>query len=252
MQNQTVVKLGWLFALSICAIASSAFSQDAKYFSIGAAFISSGSVYSGVSSSSRFSPSISYEDENYKISVQDGVAYKLVDNESSKLSASLSPSFKPYDSSDSTVLAGMSRKMTLDAKLSGSLDIVRGTALKVSYSSDLTNEHGGSLLDLAVSQFMPIGGQPMIFSLGTRQHDSKLALYQYGVKTSEATLNRLAYAPGTTNVTYVSINTFYDLSRSISAFLNVSANFLPYNAKNSPIVSKGETISALAGISYRF
>ncbi|MEL0326790.1 MAG: MipA/OmpV family protein [Burkholderiaceae bacterium] len=238
--------------MSICAIASTAFSQDAKYFSIGAAFISSGSVYSGVSSSSRFSPSISYEDENYKISVQDGVAYKLVDNESSKLTASLSPNFKPHDSSDSTVLAGMSRKMTLDAKLSGSIDIVRGTALKVSYSSELTNEHGGSLLDLAVSQFMPIGGQPMIFSLGTRQHDSKLALYQYGVKTSEATLNRLAYAPGTTNVTYVSLNTFYDLSRSISAFLNVSANFLPNNAKNSPIVSKGETISALAGISYRF
>jgi len=246
------VKLGWLFAVSICTIASTAFSQDAKYFSIGAAFISSGSVYSGVSSSSRFSPSISYEDENYKISVQDGVAYKLVDNESSKLSASLSPSFKPYDSSDSTFLVGMSRNMTLNAKLSGSLDIVRGTALKVSYSSELTNEHGGSLLDLAVSQFMPIGGQPMIFSLGTRQHDSKLALYQYGVKTSEATLNRLAYAPGTTNVTYVSLNTFYDLSRSISAFLNVSANFLPNNAKNSPIVSKGETISALAGISYRF
>ena len=247
-----MVKLGGLFALSICAIASSAFSQDAKYFSIGAGFISSESVYSGVSSSSRFSPSISYEDENYKISTQDGVAYKLVDNETSKLTASLSPSFKPHDSSDSTVLAGMSRNMTLNAKLSGSLDIVRGTALKVSYSSELTNEHGGSLLDIAVSQFMPIGGQPMIFSLGTRQYDSKLALYQYGVKTSEANLNRLAYAPGTTNVTYVSLNTFYDLSRSISAFLNVSANFLPNNAKNSPIVSKGETISALAGISYRF
>lgn len=247
-----MVKLGWLFALSICAIASTAFSQDAKYFSIGAASISSESVYSGVSASSRFSPSVSYEDENYKISVQDGVSYKLVDNESSKLSAAVSPSFEPYDSSDSTVLAGMSRNMTLNAKLSGSLDIVRGTALKVSYSSELTNEHGGSLLDLAVSQFMPIGGQPMIFSLGTRQYDSKLALYQYGVKTSEATLNRLAYAPGTTNVTYVSLNTFYDLSRSISAFLNVSANFLPNNAKNSPIVSKGETISALAGISYRF
>ena len=252
MEIETVVKLGGLFALSICAMASSAFSQDTKYFSIGAALVNSGSAYSGVSASSRFSPSIAYEDEYYKISVRDGVAYKLVDKESSKLSASLSPSFKPYDSSDSTVLAGMSRKMTLNAKLSGSLDIVRGTALKVSYSSELTNEHGGSLLDLAVSQFMPIGGQPMIFSLGTRQHDSKLALYQYGVKTSEATLNRLAYAPGTTNVTYVSLNTFYDLSRSISAFLNVSANFLPNNAKNSPIVSKGETISAVAGILYRF
>ena len=107
-----------------------------------------------------------------------------------------------YDSTDSTALADMTRKMTIDAKLSGAFDIVRGTTLKVSYSTEVTSEHGGSLLDLAISQFLPIGGQPVIFSVGTKRHDSKRAHYKYGVKDTEARASRAAYAPGATNLTY--------------------------------------------------
>jgi outer membrane protein len=146
----------------------------------------------------------------------------------------------------------MTRKMTINAKLSGSFDIVRGTTFKVSYSNELTNEHGGTLLDLGVSQFLPVGGQPVIVSLGTKRHDSKLANYKYGVKAAEANANRAVYAPGATNVTYVSVNTFYDLSRSVSAFVNVTANFLPNEATRSPIVSKTETVTAIVGLAYKF
>jgi outer membrane protein len=233
-------------------VANTTFAQEAKNFSVGAAYISGGSVYSGVSSASRFAPSISYESDSYKISVQDGLAYKVLDNEGFKLSAALSPTFAPYDSTDSVALAGMTRKMTIDAKLSGAVDVVRGTTLKASYSTELTNEHGGSLLDLAVSQFFPIGGQPVIFSLGTKRHDSKLAHYKYGVKDTEATASRVVYAPGATNLTYLSVNAFYDLSRTVSAFANVTANFLPNEATRSPIVSKSETVTAMIGLAYRF
>ena len=243
--------------LALCATAfgmvgNTTFAQDEKNFSVGAAYISGGSVYSGVSSVSRFAPSLSYESETYKISMQDGLAYKVLDNEGFKLTAALSPTFAPYDSTDSVALAGMTRKMTIDAKLSGAFDIVRGTTLKVSYSTELTSEHDGNLLDLAVSQFFPIGGQPVIFSLGTKRHDSKLAHYKYGVKDVEAIVNRAAYAPGATNVTYLSVNTFYDISRSVSAFANVTATFLPNAATRSPIVSKSETVTAIAGLAYRF
>ena len=50
-------KLLHIISVFLFAVSSSAYAQDANKFSIGAAFISSGSVYSGVSSSSRFSPS---------------------------------------------------------------------------------------------------------------------------------------------------------------------------------------------------
>ena len=131
--------------LALCAtafgmVANTTFAQDAKNFSVGAAYISGGSVYAGASSVSRFAPSISYESDRYKISIQDGVAYKVLDNEGFKLSAALSPTFAPYDSTDSVALAGMTRKMTIDAKLSGAVDVVRGTTLKASYSTELTVE----------------------------------------------------------------------------------------------------------------
>jgi len=241
-----------LCAIVICVIGNITFAQDVKNFSIGAAYISGSNIYSGVSSVSRFAPSISYETETYKISTQDGLSYKVVDNEGVKLSAALSPTFAPYDSTDSTSLAGMTRKMTIDAKLSGALDIVRGTTLKVSYSNELSSEHGGSLIDLAISQFFPIGGQPVFFSLGAKSHDGKLSHFEYGVKAAEANANRAVYAPGATNVTYLSVNTFYELSRSVSAFANVTAIFLPNEVTSSPIVSKGETVTGIVGLAYRF
>jgi outer membrane protein len=241
-----------LYATAFGMFANTTFAQEAKNFSVVAAYFSGGNVYVGASSAFRFAPSISYESDSYKISIQDGVAYKILDNEGFKLSAALSPRFAPYDSTDSAALADMTRKMTIDAKLSGAFDIIRGSTLKVSYSTELTSKHGGSLLDLAISQFFPIGGQPFIFSLGTKRHDSKLAHYKFGVKDTEATASRAVYAPGATNLTYVSVNTFYDLSRTVSAFANVTANFLPNEATRSPIVSKSETVTAIIGLAYRF
>jgi hypothetical protein len=73
-----------------------------------------------------------------------------------------------------------------------------------------------------------------------------------GFKVDEATASRAVYAPGATNLTYVSVNTFYDLSRTVSAFANVTANFLPNEATRSPIVSKSETVIAIMGLAYRF
>ena len=184
--------------------------------------------------------------------VSDSIAVSCATVTKTSLSAAISPTFAPYDSTDSASLADMTRKMTINAKLSGAFDIVRGTTLKVSYATELTSEHDGSLLDLAISQFFPIGGQPVIFSLGTKRHDSKLAHYKYGVKDTEATASRAVYSPGATNLTYVSVNTFYDLSRTVSAFANVTANFLPNEATRSPIVSKSETVIAIMGLAYRF
>ena len=115
------------YATAFDIVSNTTFAQDTKNFSVGAAYISGESVHSGASSAYRFAPSISYESESYKISIQDCLSYKVLDNEGFKLSAALSPTFAPYDSTDSVALAGMTRKMTIDAKLSAlsMLDEVR-------------------------------------------------------------------------------------------------------------------------------
>jgi outer membrane protein len=239
-------------ATCLCLVSSAALAQDSAKFSIGAAFISGNNVYSGASAKSRFAPSISYENEIFKIGLQDGFAYKVLNNEGLKLSVAISPSFAPFESADSPALSGMSREMTVDATVSGTFDIVRGTSIKARYSSELTKQHGGSLVDISLSQFLPIAGQPVVFSLGAKRYDGKLSMYRYGVKQSEVTENRAAYAPGVTNIPYLSANTFHELSQSMGLFANITANFLPKKATNSPIVSKNESLSIIAGLSYSF
>ena len=110
--------------------------------------------------------------------------------------AAIAPNFRPYKSEDSTSLSGMDRKMTFDGVIMGSFDIVRGSTLKLKMAREVTNEFNGTLVDLAFSQFIPIGGQPVIVSLGSKNYDSKRAEYFFGVKPSEATGSRAAYAPG--------------------------------------------------------
>lgn len=65
--------------LALCAtafgmVANTTFAQETKNFIIGAADISNISVYSEVSLASRVIPSVPYESDSYRITMQDGLA----------------------------------------------------------------------------------------------------------------------------------------------------------------------------------
>lgn len=85
-------------------------SRDFSNFSVGAAYINSNSIYTGVGSTSRLMPSIAYENNKVKVGLREGVSYQFIDNEAFNMSAAITPNFRPYDSSDSTTLSGMDRK----------------------------------------------------------------------------------------------------------------------------------------------
>ena len=63
---------------------------------------------------------------------------------------------------------------------------------------------------------------------------------------------RAEYAPGAVAVTYLSVNSFMTVTDNISAFVNISANLLPKEITNSPIVSQESTVSTVVGLSYSF
>ncbi len=103
---------------------------------------------------------------------------------------------------------------------------------------EVTNEFNGTLVDLAFSQFIPIGGQPVIVSLGSKNYDSKRAEYFFGVKPSEATGSRAAYAPGAAAITYLSVNTFFNITSNIGAFANITKIFCPAKLKTARLSAK--------------
>ena len=238
--------------LTFSFVSNTSFAEDAAQLSLGMAYISSASPYEGVGSSSRVGPSASYESGDLKLSVQDGISYRVFAAGKNQIRVNLAPNFQPFKSSASATLSGMERDMGVDGAIAGSFEIARGSTLTLKASTDLSNTFNGHLVDVSFRQFIPVGGIPTIFSVGSKWYDSKRSQHTYGVYASEVVAGRAEYAPGAVAVTYLSINSFINITENISAFVNVSGNVLPNKITNSPIVSKKNTLSTILGLSYSF
>ena len=238
------------FAISLGGTSLSA--QSRSGFSLGAAMIGGQSAYAGLSKTQRIVPSLSYEMGNLKIGLPDGVSYQVLERGALTLSVGVTPNLRPFDEAKSSALSGMERSLSVDTTVGAALTIARGSTVRLKYGSEITNENGGQVATLSFSQFIPIAGQPVILSAGAKWQDAKRSKYVYGVYANEVTSTRAAYDPGSTVVPYVSVNTFFDLTDRVNAFVNVSANFLPNNVTDSPIVSEKTTLTAILGLAYSF
>ena len=241
-----------LVALSLSFLVSASYADEKSKFSVGLTYVGAASVYSNVGNVSAVMPSISYNSGNLSISYQEGLAYQFFDGEKVKMSASVAPRNRPYNSSRSSDLTGMTRELYYDGALKASYEISRGLNAKFKFATEVTDKFSGNLADISLSQFIPILGQPVIFQGGAKWYDSNRANYLYGVKASEATLQRVQYAPGSVTTPYVSISTFYSLTKKTSLFANVNSSFLPSNAVDSPIVEGKNSFYTVLGINYNF
>ena len=142
--------------------------------------------------------------------------------------------------------------MFYDGSFNASYTISRGLTAKLKLATEVTTKFNGNSADLSFSQFIPIASQSVIFQAGAKWYGSKHANYLYGIYLNEATGQRAQYAPGSVTVPYLSINTFYPVTKQTSLFANVNVDFLPANAVNSPIVEDKSSVSAILGLNYNF
>ena len=247
-----IKRLIGLVALTLSFSVSASYADEKSKFSVGLTYVGAASVYKNVNNVSAVMPSISYESGNLSISYQEGLAYQFFDGEKVKMSASVAPRNRPYDSSRSSDLTGMTRELYYDGALKASYEISRGLNAKFKFATEVTDKFSGNLADISLSQFIPILGQPVIFQGGAKWYDSNRANYLYGVKASEATVQRVQYAPGSVTTPYVSISTFYSLTKKTNLFANVNSSFLPSNAVDSPIVDGKNYLFTVLGINYNF
>ena len=247
-----IKRLIGLVALTLSFSVSASYADEKSKFSAGLTYVGSASVYKNVKNVSAVMPSISYESGNLSISYQEGLGYRFFDGEKVKMSVSVAPRNRPYNSSRSSDLTGMTRELYYDGALKVSYEISRGLNAKFKFATEVTDKFSGNLADISLSQFIPILGQPVIFQGGAKWYDSNRANYLYGVKASEATVQRVQYAPGSVTTPYVSISTFYPLTKNTSLFANVNSSFLPSNVVDSPIVDGKNYLFTVLGISYNF
>ena len=238
------------FIVMVVLLPCSSWAEDSGKFSVGIAYINGSSVYLNAKNSRIIMPSLSYETDRISINVQNGLTYKIINNQSTKLNVSLAPNFKPYNSNDSIDLIGMKRNIYVDGLISVSKELSRGLSLKLDVATELTNRFDGNTANVSLSQFIPINSVPFIFSLGSRWYDQKRANYLYGVYSTEATGQRTKYELSNIFVPYISINTFYSISENTRFFAGLNANFLSNEITNSPIVSKKNKMSVIMGLTY--
>jgi outer membrane scaffolding protein for murein synthesis (MipA/OmpV family) len=244
--------LARLAAATLMLCASATHAEEKSEISIGMVYVGGDSIYVNVKSSSAVMPSISYKSDKLNISVQDGLAYQVTRGEKASVGVSIRPNFRPYKSTDSTDLAGMTRDMYFDGSLNVSYKIARLLTAKLDVAAELSNKFNGNSVGLSLGQKARIGGQPFIFQVGAKWYDTNRANYLFGVKASEATGQRAQYAPGSAILPYISVQTFHSFTKQTSLFANVNLNFLPTNVVDSPIVKRGRSMSTILGLNYSF
>ena len=236
----------------LCLAAGTSHAQETGQVSVGLAYIGSDSIYSNVSFNPSVMPSFNYKSDTLAIGFQEGIAYKFMNEGAVKMSVAIIPRFRPYKSTDSADLSGMTRDMYFDSALNTSYEISRGLNAQFKIGTELTNKFNGNFFDLSLSRFIPMMGQPLILKAGAKWYSSARANYLYGVNASEATGQRAEYAPQSVLLPYISVNKIYSLTPQTSLFANVNINFLPSKVVNSPIVSGNTSVSTVLGLNYSF
>ena len=217
---------------------------------VGVAGISASNIYAGASSTNRILPDLKYSKGAFAIGFKEGVSYELSQKQDNTVTLSVVPRFKPYDTSDSANLAGMSRGHTIDFGVRSKVKVNEGGTLDIQLFKELTDKHSGTQIDLAYRKFFMNDVVPFSVSIGSKWYSSGLARYDFGVLDSEAKSGRAAYNPGAALVPYVGISSFYKFSDSVSLFGSISSQFLPSKLTDSPIVSESNKTTAVIGLSY--
>ena len=165
------------------------------------------------------------------------------------------PRLLGYDSSDSDRLSGMEdRDWSLDMGV-GMIyrpQSIKGAELDFGFSHDVLNEHEGYDFKLTASKlfdFTPFFIKP---SVGIEWQSEELINYYYGVRPSEATVNRAEYT-GNSALNYMAACDFYlALSEEWLVTTSVTAWFLDRDIRKSPIVNENQTIVGIVGITRMF
>lgn len=149
-------------------------------------------LYKGFETRSMLIPFVGYRGERLQV-FGPFVTYDLTSSEGWSLNARLSPRFGSFDEQDSPTFAGMApRKTSLDVGL-GLRYEWQDLRLSLSAVGDVLGHSKGSESTLSASKVFRYG--PFFFepSVSLSLQDQSLVDYYYGVRSSEATSQRVAY-----------------------------------------------------------
>jgi outer membrane protein len=197
-------------------------------------------------------PAITYNGERLQW-LGPNIQYGLAGSDWWRLAASASYRIGVYEEDDSPALAGMGdRQGTLMAGLGMRFEIPGGVNLLLRYEHDVLDKIGGGAATARVSKAFQAGRFRISPQLQINWLSEDLANYDFGVAADVATPTRPAYRPGSAISYEAGIGSFIELTEEWRIFLSISAEALPGEISDSPIVDDDVVIKGFGAITYVF
>lgn len=197
-------------------------------------------------------PAITYNGERLQW-LGPNIQYGLAGTGWWRLAASASYRIGVYEEDDSPALAGMGdRDGTLMAGLGMRFEIPGGVNLLLRYEHDVLDKIGGGTATARVSKAFQAGRFRISPQLQINWLSADIANYDFGVPADAATPERPAYSPGSAVSYEAGIGSFIELTEEWRIIFNISAEALPSEISDSPIVDDDVVVKGFAAITYVF
>ena len=197
-------------------------------------------------------PAITYNGERLQW-LGPNVQYGLTGSGKWRLAASASYRIGVYEESDSAALAGLGdRDGTVMAGLGFRYEMPGGVNFLLRYEHDVLDKIGGGAATARVSKGFQAGWLRISPQLQLNWLSDDLTNYDFGVSPDAATPTRPAYNTGSSISYEAGISSFIELTEDWRIILSLSAEFLPDEVSNSPIVADDQIMKGFAAITYVF
>ncbi len=197
-------------------------------------------------------PAITYNGERLQW-LGPNVQYGLAGSGQWRLAASASYRIGVYEESDSVALSGLGdRDGTVMAGLGFRYEIPGGVNLSLRYEHDVLDKIGGGAATARISKGFQAGWLRISPQLQLNWLSADLTNYDFGVPPDAATLTRPAYDTGSSISYEAGVASFIELTEDWRIIISLSAEFLPDEITNSPIVADDRVVKGFAAITYVF
>ncbi len=157
-----------------------------------------------------------------------------------------------YKASDSSFLAGMQeRKTSVEAGLAFTLQKEK-TFLDISLLTDILHKNNAWIAQTELGYELNIGKLQIYPSLLLTYQSTAFTDYYYGVRAEEATSLRNQYSASAG--VQIGLQTYiqYPLTKKLSTLVNLHAEKLSSQARQSPLVEENTIYSGLVSLIYTF
>jgi outer membrane protein len=223
--------------------------------SIGMAARGEREIYKDVGSEFELVPFIRYENGPFEIKGYDGLdaSFKLFGTSSYEIALKGSADFEDgYDSDDSDYFEDMDELGTLYGVGLKCETNYAGWKAKLEFKQDVSGEHDGQEVELALGYPWMAGGFEFQPTLSATWLSEKTVDYFYGVSAKEAKSDRPAYSPGASYEIGAELMILRPLFGNFTVVGIVEISSFGNNITDSPLVDEDYEIEGVLGIMYTF